>query len=80
MDVPLETGFDKLWDEARMIDMSVGQDDRVNQSRFERERPVIQLLLGLRPLKHAAIDHGASTGVFKHKARPGDRSGRAIEM
>jgi hypothetical protein len=80
MDGPLETGFDQFWDEARMINMSMGQDDGIDQVRFKRERPVIQLLLSLRPLKHAAINHGASTGVFEHKTRPGDRSGRAVEM
>ena len=44
-----------------MIDMGMREQHRVDALRAEREGAVIEFVLGLRALEHAAIDEHART-------------------
>jgi hypothetical protein len=56
VDGPAEAGLDQQRQEPAMIEVGVGQDDRVKLGRFEAERdPVADRLIGA-ALEHPAID------------------------
>ena len=71
--------LDELRNEAAVIDMRVRQDHRVDIFRREREGPVVQLLLRLGSLKHAAVDENAGLACVEQEARTRDRMRGAME-
>lgn len=63
-----------------MVDMGMGQDQRVDVMRAEGEVAVIEFALGFRALHHAAIhQHFAACG-FEQKTGAGHRAACAVEM
>ena len=62
-----------------MVDMGVAEDDGAEVARGEGEGAVVQLLLGLRALEHAAIDEELAVVGLEPEARAGDAAGGAVE-
>ena len=66
----------ELRQEAGMVDMGVAEDDGAEVARDEGEGAVVELLLGLRALEHAAIDEELAVVGLEPEARAGDAAGR----
>ena len=80
MDRAFEALLDQHGQIAGMIDMRVGQDDRVNGSRVYRQRlPVAQAQL-LVALEQAAIDQDARLACVDQVFRSGDGADAAKEL
>jgi hypothetical protein len=62
-----------------MVDMGMRQDERIEFRRREREWAVIEFLLRLRALEHAAIDQNARPFGFEGDAGSCHGVGRAVE-
>lgn len=65
IDRPPETLGDQLWQEAAVVDMRVGQDDRSDFARIEQEGLAIKCFQRPGPLKQAAIDQDRAAIIFK---------------
>ena len=63
-----------------MVDMGMGQDQRVNLLRAEGEVPIIEFALGFRALHHAAIHQHFALCGFKQKTRAGHRPAGAVKI
>ncbi len=75
----VETKLRQLRNEAAVVDVRVGQDERVDLVRIEREGAIVQLLLGLRALHHPAIDKNARGSRVDEEARSGHAFAGAVE-
>ncbi len=70
----------ELRQKAGVVDMGVAEDDGADLARGEGERAVVQLLLGLRALEHAAIDEKLAVVRLQPEAGAGDATGSAMEI
>ena len=71
--------LDQFRQQAAVIDVRMAQDHGRDVDRPEREWPIVQLFLRLRPLKHAAVDQQLARARLQTEARAGDSSGSAVE-
>jgi hypothetical protein len=78
-DRPVETGLGELGQQPGMVDMRMGQNDRINVRSDEGKLPVVQFLLAFRALEHAAIDQHLRRAEIDEKTRPRHRTGGAME-
>ena len=63
-----------------MVDMRMGEAERVDAGGLEREAAVVEFALGLGPLEHAAIDQHASGCRFEQEAGARHGLGGTMEM
>jgi len=78
-DRSLEALLHQLGDEARVIDVGMGQQDEVDLGRIEGKGAVVQFLQGLGALEHAAVDKELAALGLHPVAGAGDRAGRPAE-
>ena len=69
-DFAFETAMDKLGDAADVIDMGVGQEEKVDI--FRRNRPRLHGSHDIIPLGHTAIDQDVETLTLEQMTGPGD--------
>jgi hypothetical protein len=79
VDRPLEPASNQERDRAAMIDVGVGEDQRVDRSRMERERPISGLGLGAAPLEEPAVEQHGAVAAREEMLRPGHGPRRAPE-
>ena len=78
--------FDQPRNPAAMIEMGVGQNDRIDSVGRDRHVMPVALAPFLRPLKHAAVDENLQAVLTRRIAcidqmfRAGDRSGGAKKL
>ena len=77
-DRPSESFTPEPGEESRVVDVGVGEEDRVHGSRVSGELP-IQVLLGASALIEAAIQEDAPLSELQHVEGAGDGSGGAPE-
>ena len=65
--------------QARMIEVRVGEDDRCDGAGVHRQPGPVALAERLEPLEHAAVDENAMCVGLEQVLRPGDGSGRPQE-
>ncbi len=65
--------------EAAVIDMGMGEDDRIDRLWAEREVAVVKLLLGFRALEKAAVDEDPGMAGFEFVARARDSVGGTVK-
>lgn len=65
---------------AAVVDMGVAEHHRVDIGRTKRKGPVIEFLLRLGPLHHAAVDQNLGRVAFHQEARPGDGAASPMKM
>ena len=70
---------DQLRQQAGMVDMGMAEHDRVDVADGKGEGPVVQLLLGLGALEHAAVEQDGAARRLETMTRPGDAAGGAME-
>jgi hypothetical protein len=75
-DPAAESGRNQPRQIARVIEMRVSQDDRVDRRRFYLKLRPIPLAERLQSLKETAIHQHARAVVLQQVLRSGDRSGR----
>jgi hypothetical protein len=63
-----------------MVDMRMGQAERIDSGRTEGEMLVVELPFGFRSLKHAAIDQDAGSIRLKHEAGAGHGASSAKKV
>src|ERR1700722_14179391 len=86
VDRPAEAFLDQAGNPAAMIEMSVGEDDRVNPIGRDRHVMPVALAPLFRALKHAAVDENQQPALSRRIAgidemfRAGDRSRSAKKL
>jgi len=63
-----------------MVDMRMGEDDRIDIGRIEAEGAVVERFECSRTLEKAAIDEECPLACRQFHARAGDRSGGTVEL
>ncbi len=72
--------LDQLRYQAGVVDMGMGEEDRVEPFRLKGEFPVVQGLERLGALEHAAVDENAPVSDLEEVAGAGDDMGGAEDM
>jgi len=80
VDRPGEALPDQLRRQPGVVDMGMGQQQRVDGGGVEGKIGVVQRLQRLGPLEHAAVDQRAAPARRQQEARPGDRACAAAEF
>jgi hypothetical protein len=73
VDDPAEAMGHERGEVPAVIDVGMGEEDRVQTLDIERERPVSALALVPRPLEQAAVEENTPTTNLKEVARTRDR-------
>ena len=78
-DRPAKAVTRQFGQKARVVDMGMAENDRINLARSKGKRAVVEFLFGLGALKQPAIDQDMAMDGFQTKTRSGDGAGGAVE-
>ena len=78
-DLSAKATFDKQWDAAAMVEMSMSEQEIVDLGGLEAERVGIFLVKLAAALEHPAVNQDAAPGTVHHMAGAGDAPIGAVE-